>query len=199
MLCALRGPAALSAHQKAVRRQALRSCRLRHSVPFFRLMVYGWQPSVGPWDFAGVLRASLLWGVLGGLPVGGLNAYCAFSVASGAPGEDGLRPQLLGSCIVSGASFLLSAVQLATGFPAALLEMTQREMAWLEGVVRAEFRAANREQELARALDLHVEATVRDYGSARAALPAVKRLEREQLEERLRYVQALADNPDLVA
>ena len=49
-------------------------------------------------------------------------------------------------------------------------------------------------------LERDVDASLQSaHGSVLAALPAVKRLEKQMVDEKLRYVKALADNPELAA
>ena len=204
--CTVIGPPALAAFQAVVRRHALATCKPQHSVPLLRLMMYGWQPSIEPWAFAGMLRASFVWGLLVGAPAGGLSCYVGATrvIATQPPrdqplGEDSSGDYtwaLLAVGAVCVLSLIVSAAQLASGLPSQLLELTQRESAHLESVIRAEFRAAAGEAMLARQLDRKVEATLQLAGSAVAALPEVKRLEKAMVDEKLRCVRALADNPD---
>ena len=54
---------------------ARRSIKWSHSLPYYRLLEYGWQPSVSHTDFAGILNASALFSFTVGLP------QIAFSIA----------------------------------------------------------------------------------------------------------------------
>lgn len=193
MLCAHHSAAAFAAYQAAVRQHALRTYRLEHSLPLFRLMVFGWQPSVLPWDFARVLRATLVWGGFVGAP----TAMVGILAVATQPQTDGI---LVASCLVCIMSLLLGLILFATGFPATLLTLAQRDASRLESVIDAEFNAASRERELEQQLELRVQAALASSkGGVKQVLPKVKRLEVSVLDEKLRYVSELAANPALAA
>ena len=193
-LCARAGRQPREAFSLLIRDHALRTCRLVHSMPFYRLARFGWQPSVGPWDFAGVQRASLLWAALVGVPTSAFYAFYALIVAEP---EDLV---LLAACGINMASCTLGLLQLCADFARQLLELTQAEGAALEAALRAENRAGAMEQRLERELNRRVESVLgKTKGDARAALPRIIKLEKRSLDDRMDYLQVLAENPHLAA
>ena len=193
-LCARTGRSSRRAFHDIIRSHALRTCRTVHSVPFYRLARFGWQPSIGPWDFAGVQRASLLWSAFVGWPSSTLNGYYAVAVA---PAPDLI---LLAACGINLISCALVVLQLCAEFARQLLELTQAEQAALEAALRAENAAVAMEEQIARELERNVDAALdKADGDARRALPKIKRLEKRALDDRMDYLTALADNPDLAA
>merc|ERR1719327_2606883 len=67
MICEAKG--ILASYYQASRSFSRRVVRASHSVPYLRLMVYGWQPSVDHMDFAGILNANALFSFTVGFPV----------------------------------------------------------------------------------------------------------------------------------
>ena len=66
MICEAKG--ILHSYHQASRQFARRIVKPSHSTPFYRLMEYGWQPSVSHTDFAGILNANALYSFTVGFP-----------------------------------------------------------------------------------------------------------------------------------
>merc|ERR1719352_119414 len=66
MICEAKG--ILHSYHQASRSFSRRIVKPTHSIPYLRLMEYGWQPSVSHTDFAGILNANALYSFTVGFP-----------------------------------------------------------------------------------------------------------------------------------
>jgi hypothetical protein len=66
MICEAKG--ILHSYHAASRSFSRRVVKPSHSVPYYRLLEYGWQPSVSHTDFAGILNANALYSFTVGIP-----------------------------------------------------------------------------------------------------------------------------------
>ena len=66
MICEAKG--ILHSYHQASRSFSRRIVKPSHSIPYYRLMEYGWQPSVTHTDFAGILNANALYSFTVGFP-----------------------------------------------------------------------------------------------------------------------------------
>ena len=164
-----KGASAIRALMLLQRKHASRSCRLRHALPFYRLSRFGWQPSVSSWDFAGVVWASLLYGLLAGFATAAFAAHHLFVLAPGA-----LDLRMLGACASCGVSLVLSLLQVCCDFVGRLLADELAQAARIERAVRAEHAAGEREAQMARELHRKVE-TLLDTSSFRRGADAALR------------------------
>ena len=83
MVCEAKG--LLGSYHTVSRQFSRRIVKPAHSVPFYRLMEFGWQPSVSHSDFAGILNANGLYSFTVGIPQ--LMFAIAFLASQGTPVE----------------------------------------------------------------------------------------------------------------
>mmetsp|Transcript_11793 Transcript_11793/g.30278 ORF Transcript_11793/g.30278 Transcript_11793/m.30278 type:complete len:699 (+) Transcript_11793:122-2218(+) len=153
MICEAKG--ILHSYHQASRTFARRIVKPSHSTPFYRLMEFGWQPSVSHTDFAGILNANALYSFTVGFPQ--LIFTLAFLVyAAGAENnqvacksdpctieEDFNKPNVqavlvAGSLAVGIASLIISVVNIVVDFPAQLFDIAEKEDEALYFTLQAE-------------------------------------------------------------
>lgn len=66
LLCEAKG--IMQSYFRAARSFSRRLVKPTHSIPAYRLMYFGWQPTVNHFDFAGILNANAIWSFTVGLP-----------------------------------------------------------------------------------------------------------------------------------
>ena len=145
MICEAKG--ILHAYYRVSRSFARRVVKPNHSVPYYRLMVYGWQPTVNHFDFAGILNANAVYSFTVGLPQ--LVFSVAFIIADRTTGrvvapcetddslqcnlvEDFKRPNvqmmvLLGSLSINVVSIMISVSNIIIDFPAQIFKIVEKE------------------------------------------------------------------------
>ena len=164
LLCEARG--ILASYYKASRSFARRIVKPSHSVPYYRLMIYGWQPSVSHFDFAGILNANAMYSFTVGLPQ--LLFSILFMVSDRSTGreaapcespeskdlcsliEDFNLPHVqtwivIGSVVINIMSIMISVSNICIDFPAQIFDMVEKEEEQLFHQLQAE--AACREWE----------------------------------------------------
>ena len=163
MLCEAKGM--MAAYYRVSRSFARRVVKPSHSIPWYRLMVYGWQPSVNHFDFAGILNASAIYSFSVGLPQLIFSfAFIAMDRSTGREPspcevdalikcgitEDFRRPNVQTFCVIGSAfvclvSLIISITNIIIDFPAQIFEIVEKEEEALFLQLQAE--AATREWE----------------------------------------------------
>jgi len=160
----------LHSYHQASRTFARRIVKPSHSIPYYRLMEYGWQPSVSHTDFAGILNANALYSFTVGFPQ--LFFTLAFLASAGdqdpivcaakvSPpygkctiAEDFQKPTVqlalvCASLAVGLVSLVISVVNIVVDFPAQLFDIAEKEDESLHFTLQAEHATKTWEDKLA--------------------------------------------------
>jgi len=167
MICEAKG--ILHSYHQASRTFARRIVKPSHSTPYYRLMEYGWQPSVSHTDFAGILNANALYSFTVGFPQLFFSLAFIASAESGSVEceakknggtgkctitEDFQKPTVqlalvVGSLAVGIISLIISIVNIVVDFPAQLFDIAEKEDESLAFTLQAEHATKTWEDKLA--------------------------------------------------
>ena len=142
MICEAKG--ILHSFHQASRQFSRRIVKPSHSTPFYRLMEYGWQPSVSHTDFAGILNANALYSFTVGFPqlifsvafiiysAGAESTHFACKTDPCGIYEDFSKANVQavivgGSLIIGVLSVVISVVNIIVDFPAQLFDIAEKE------------------------------------------------------------------------
>jgi hypothetical protein len=208
----------MQSYYKVSRSFARRVVKPSHSVPWYRLMVYGWQPSIDHFDFAGILNASAIYSFSVGPPQLVFSFAFLFSPASTrtpAPCEmdtyikcglveDFNRPNVqtnvvLGGIFVSLVSMFISIANIIIDFPSQIFEIVEEEEANLFIQLQAEAATKKWEDKLRTELDEGVKSMLKvstqlESNKVKGAegpmlvLDDVIRLERKAMKKKMKYL-----------
>jgi len=168
MICEAKG--ILHSYHQASRSFSRRIVKPSHSIPYYRLMEYGWQPSVSHTDFAGILNANALYSFTVGIPQ---FLFSIVFIVSGivspttrvpAPCEtddstkcglieDFQRPSvqnviIAASFFIGSISIIISIANIVIDFPAQLFDIAEKEEESLHFTLQAEHATKTWEDKL---------------------------------------------------
>ena len=224
MVCEAKG--ILSSYYRVSRSFARRIVKPEHSIPYFRLMIYGWQPTVNHFDFAGILNANAVYSFTVGLPQ--LVFSLAFmasdreSSRTAAPcetenqacsmAEDFGRPHvqaavLAGAVLINVISIAISVSNIIIDFPAQIFKIVEKEEEAMYMQLQAEAATTTWEEKLAKELDGKVKNmlkvstlfeanTVPGMEAPRLVIDDVIKLERQAMKKKIRYLEYFLDKQE---
>jgi hypothetical protein len=162
--------AILHSYHQVSRAFARRIVKPTHSIPYFRLMEFGWQPSISHTDFSGILNANGLWTFTVGIPnfifsiVFLISQFMSTNVKAPFPcetnnavlctlAEDFSRttPQRMvvaGSFVIGLISLFISVLNVIVDFPAQLFDIAEKEEESLHFTLQAEHATKTWEDKL---------------------------------------------------
>lgn len=215
MICEAKG--ILHSYHQAQRTFSRRIVKVSHSVPYYRLMEYGWQPSISHTDFAGILNANALYSFTVGFPqmifsisfvVYALGAEIDNAPCESDPcsiWEDFNKPNVqsalvAGSLAVGIISLIISIVNIVADFPAQLFDIAEKEEEALHFTLQAEEATRTWEDKLAIEVAENVKTllklSTRDPENLNQGLEApslvigqVMILERAAMEKKVQYIE----------
>lgn len=214
MICEAKG--ILHSYHQASRTFARRIVRPAHSIPFLRLMEYGWQPTVSHTDFAGILNANALYSFTVGFPqlfftlafiasndTSGTAVTCASSKCTVI--EDFQKPNVQLAIVVASLgvgiiSLLISIVNIVVDFPAQLFDIAEKEDESLHFTLQAEHATKTWEDKLAVEVQENVKVMLKKSTQFEDNLVAgmeapslviddVMRIERAAMEKKVAYIE----------
>lgn len=216
MICEAKG--ILHSYHAASRSFSRRVVKPSHSVPYYRLLEYGWQPSVSHTDFAGILNANALYSFTVGIPQ--IIFAIVFMVASSSSSqardpapceldvsvkcmlsEDLNRPTvqlfiISASFFIGSLSLVLSISNIIVDFPAQLFDIAEKEEESAMFTLTAEAATKTWEDKLALEVQENVKMmlkmpnskAIKDLDSALVIEDVVK-LERSAIEKKVNYIE----------
>jgi hypothetical protein len=167
MICEAKG--ILHSYHQASRAFSRRIVKPSHSIPYYRLMEFGWQPSVSHTDFAGILNANGLYSFTVGFPqlFFSISFIAAQDGVSREPapcetdqklrcglvedfGRTNVQSNLvLGSLGMGCTSLIITLLNIVLDFPAQLFDIAEKEEESLHFTLQAEHATKTWEDKLA--------------------------------------------------
>jgi hypothetical protein len=167
MICEAKG--ILHSYHQASRTFSRRIVKWSHSIPYYRLMEYGWQPSVSHTDFAGILNANGLYSFTVGIPQ--FIFAIVFVVSTSGPSardpapcetdpssqcslmDDFRRPNVqqvivYASFTIGLISLIISLTNIMVDFPAQLFDIAEKDEEALHFTLQAEHATKTWEDKL---------------------------------------------------
>ena len=155
MVCEAKG--IVHSYHQASRAFSRRIVKWSHSVPYYRLMEYGWQPSVSSSDFAGILNANGLYSFTVGFPQlffsiaftltpkgVGVKAPCELDPADQCTVMEDFAKSNVQNVIIAVSlaiglvSLAISLVNIMVDFPAQLFDIAEKEEEAVHFTLQAE-------------------------------------------------------------
>jgi len=215
MICEAKG--ILHSFHQASRTFSRRIVKPSHSIPYYRLMEFGWQPSVAHTDFAGILNANALYSFTVGFPQMIFSISFVFYAATVEADtivcktnpcsiyEDFFKPNVqsslvAGSLAVGLISLFISVLNIVVDFPAQLFDIAEKEETAMMFSLQAEEATRTWEDKLAIEVAENVKTllklSTRDPENLNQGMEApslcigqVMIIERAAMEKKVQYIE----------
>jgi len=217
MICEAKG--ILHSYHQASRTFSRRIVKWSHSIPFYRLMEFGWQPSVSHTDFAGILNANGLYSFTVGIPQFLFSiAFTSTPPAQRDPSpcelnpsaqctlvEDFGRPRVQSVIVYSSfavgfISLLISITNIIVDFPAQLFDIAEKDEESLMFTLQAEHATKTWEDKLAVEVQENVKMMLKmstqfennsipGMEAPGLVIEDVMKLERRAMEKKVAYIE----------
>ena len=217
MICEAKG--ILHSYHQASRTFSRRIVKPQHSIPFYRLMEFGWQPSVSHTDFAGILNANGLYTFTVGVPQPVFSiSFSATPRTTRTPApcetdptnqcnivEDFGRPNVQLNIVVASLgvgilSIIISIVNIIVDFPAQLFDIAEKEEESLHFTLQAEQATKTWEDKLAVEVQENVKMMLKmstqfennsipGMEAPGLVIEDVMKLERRAMEKKVAYIE----------
>ena len=217
MICEAKG--ILHSYHQASRSFSRRIVKWSHSIPYYRLMEYGWQPSVSHTDFAGILNANGLYSFTVGIPQFLFSiSFTAWPQPARSPApcelnlaeqcnlvEDFNKPNVqrtivYASLAVGAISLIISLTNIIVDFPAQLFDIAEKEEESMHFTLQAEHATKTWEDKLAVEVQENVKKMLKlstqfennsipGMEAPGLVIEDVMKLERRAMEKKVAYIE----------
>lgn len=217
MICEAKG--ILHSYHQTSRVFSRRIVKWSHSMPFYRIMEFGWQPEITHTDFAGILNANALYSFSVGFPqllssITVLNtpktarspSPCEIDTSTKcSPLEDFDRPSVQDTVTMFSLScgllsLVISLVNMILDFPAQVFDIAEKEEEVLQFSLQAEMATKTWEEKLAVEINENIKMMLKmstqfennsipGMEAPGLVIEDVMKLERRAMEKRVAYIE----------